>query len=585
MKKTTSFVAVFLVLLSPLEPLFAQPRKSRGSVSGASRGSFSRSGNTASWQSASGRASGSGSVTRTESGATGSRQTTTQSGASREVSRDVDTEDRTVERSSTVTTAQGETATRERKTEAEGGYATVEGKAETSTGREAEGEGVAGRTVYGQPAVAGSVNTKYYGSYAGAARRTPGGGYTAATVGPYGGKVTTTLPSGYRVTSYHGRPYYAYGGAYYRPYTYGGVHYYYPVPPPYYSYYYQPPVGAMILMVAGVTYLMAQDGSYSKKTTDSEGKAAYQSVPAPEGAQVKTLPASRALVTVSGTTFYLYSNTFYRRVVQGTQEQFVVVSPPAGVVFVQALPPDFEVVQLNTMYFAAAGRYYVPYLSADGSELYVMVDTPPQPQTVSPAPAPKPSPIPVAATEPAPAIREVAETLTIPAGTLILVRLQKDVSSQTAKQGDRFQAFLDQDIAANGRMMVAKGAKVYGVVTEIDQGSKMKGKALLSVALTDLQVGDQVVSIKTQPLQVQGEKSTGGKKLAGGAILGATIGAIADGGEGAAIGAAVGAGVGGAAAAAGDVDPAVIPAQKLESFTVAVPFQVNVMTNVAVRAE
>jgi hypothetical protein len=523
-------------------------------------------------------------VTRTESGATGSRQTTTQSGASREVTREVDTEERTVERSSTVTTAQGETLTRERKTEAEGGYATFEGKAETSTGREAEGEGVAGRTYYGQPAVAGSVNTKYYGSYAGAAKRNPGGGYTAAVAGPYGGKVTTTLPSGYRVTRYYGRPYYAYGGAYYRPYTYGGVHYYYPVPPPYYSYYYQPPVGAMILMVAGVAYLMAQDGSYSKKTTDSEGKTVYQSVPAPEGAQVKTLPASRALVTVSGTTFYLYSNTFYRRVVQGTEEQFVVVSPPAGVVFLQALPPNFEVVQLNTMYFAAAGRYYVPYLSADGSELYVMVDTPPQPQTAAPAPAPKPSPTPVAAPAPAP-IRTVAETLTVPTGTLVLVRLQAEVSSETAKVGDRFQAFLDQDIAANGRLIVAKGAKVYGVVTEIDQGSKMKGKALLSVALTDLQVGDQVVSIKTQPLQVQGQKSSGGKKLAGGAILGAAIGAIADGGQGAAIGAAVGAGVGGAAAAAGDVDPAVIPAQKLESFTVAVPFQVNVMTNVAVRAE
>jgi hypothetical protein len=444
-------------------------------------------------------------VTQTESGATGSRQTTSQSGASREVSREVDKEDKTVERSSTVTTAQGETATRERTTEAQGGYATVEGKAETSTGREAEGEGVVGRTAYGQPAVAGSVNTKYYGSYAGAARRNPGGGYTAATVGPYGGKVTTTLPSGYRVTSYHGRPYYAYGGAYYRPYTYGGVHYYYPVPPPYYSYYYQPPVGAMILIVAGVTYLMAQDGSYSKKTTDSEGKAAYQSVPAPEGAQVKTLPASRALVTVSGTTFYLYSNTFYRRVVQGTQEQFVVVSPPAGVVFLQALPPDFEVVQLNTMYFAAAGRYYVPYLSADGKELYVLVDTPPQPAAPAPAPPPKAAPTP----EPAPAIRNVAETLTVPTGTLVLVRLQKDVSSETAKQGDRFQAFLDQDIAANGRMIVAKGAKVYGVVTEVDQGSKMKGKALLSVTLTDLQVGDQVVSIKTQPPSSAGPEELG----------------------------------------------------------------------------
>jgi hypothetical protein len=68
-------------------------------------------------------------------------------------------------------------------------------------------------------------------------------------------------------------------------------------------------------------------------------------------------------------------------------------------------------------------------------------------------------------------VRAVAETLTVPTGTLILVRLQKDVSSVTAKVGDRFQAFLDQDIAANGRMIVGKGAKVYGVVTEVDQGA------------------------------------------------------------------------------------------------------------------
>jgi hypothetical protein len=159
------------------------------------------------------------------------------------------------------------------------------------------------------------------------------------------------------------------------------------------------------------------------------------------------------------------------------------------------------------------------------------------------------------------------------------------VSSTTAKAGDRFQAFLDQDIAANGRLMVAKGARAYGVVTEVDQGSKMKGKALLSVSLTDLQVGDKVLSIQTQPIQVQGEAGSGGKKVAGGAILGASIGAIAGGGEGAAIGAAVGAGAGGAAAAAGDVDAAVIPAQKLEAFTVAVPFQVQIKSNVAVRSE
>lgn len=110
------------------------------------------------------------------------------------------------------------------------------------------------------------------------------------------------------------------------------------MPPPYYSYYSSPPVGAVVLMVAGVAYLMSKDGSYSKQTTSSEGKVVYQSVPAPEGASLKTLPAERVLVTVSGTTYYLYSNAFYRRVLSGAQESFVVVTAPAGVVFEGTLP-------------------------------------------------------------------------------------------------------------------------------------------------------------------------------------------------------------------------------------------------------
>ena len=256
---------------------------------------------------------------------------------------------------------------------------------------------MAGRTYYGQPAVAGTVNTKYHGTYSAAAARTPHGGWNTAVAGPYGGRVTTTLPSGYRTTTYYGRPYYTYGGAYYRPYTYGGVHYYYPVPPPYYSYYSYPPPGATILMIAGVKYLVSQDGSYCKQTTTSDGKTAYQAVPAPQGAAMATLPATRVLVSVAGTTYYLSANAFYRRVMNGAQESFVVVTAPAGVVFVAALPANFEVVQLNTMYFKAGGRYYVPYLSPDGAEMYVMVDTPPTPPHSGGPAAPAPAPAPAAA--------------------------------------------------------------------------------------------------------------------------------------------------------------------------------------------
>ncbi len=419
----TALTVAVALFLSQTNVLWAQ--RSRGSVSATSRGTVTRSGNTVSRQSASGNVSSSKTATKTDDGYNVNKQVQTQSGASKTVSKDINTEDRSVERNSTATNQWGQSASRDRTVQGEGGYATIEGSAKTSTGREASADMVAGFNRYGQPAVAGSVNTKYNGNYNVAAARNPYGGYTKAVAGPYGGKVTTTLPSGYRTTTYYGRPYYSYGGAYYRPYTYHGVHYYYPVPVPYYAYYSTPPVGAIIVMVAGVSYLMAKDGTCSKQTTSSEGKVVYQSVPPPTGATIKTLPAERVLVTVSGTTYYLAANAFYRRVVSGGQESFVIVTPPAGVVFVAALPADFEVVQLNTMYFAAKGHYFVPYLSADGKEMYVMVARPPQPPAQGGAPVPAPA---VARTsgpsaEEAPPVRTVAESFTVASGTLLVVRL------------------------------------------------------------------------------------------------------------------------------------------------------------------
>jgi hypothetical protein len=524
-RQVTAVITATLVVFGQTQTLLAWSGGGRGSVSAASRGSYSHSGNTGSWQGGGGNASGSRTVSQTSQGYNVNKNVQTQGGYSKDVNKNINTQDQSVERSSTATNPWGQSASRDRTTTNQGGYATVQGSASTSTGREASGQAAVGRNAYGQPVAAGSVNTKYNGSYAGAAAKNPYGGWNTATVGPYGGKVTTTLPSGYKTTSYYGRPYYSYGGAYYRPYPYGGMHYYYPVPPPYYSYYSSPPVGAVVLMVAGVAYLMSKDGSYSKQTTSSEGKVVYQSVPAPEGASLKTLPAERVLVTVSGTTYYLYSNAFYRRVMNGAQESFVVVTPPAGVVFVQALPADFQVVQLNTMYFSTSGQYYIPYLSTDGKELYVMVDRPPQPPAPPAASVPAAAPAPPAAapTAAAPAVRTVALSFAVPAGTLLLVRLASDVSPRTAHAGDRFQGFLDQDLAADGRLVAPRGSRVYGIVSAAG-GS-------LSVTLTDIQVGDHVVALQTQQVSSMN----------------------------------------------------VLAAQSLQVFTVAVPLEVDVMTNVAVR--
>jgi len=586
-RSITALIVAVAVFWAQTDVLWAQrarpsdSSRSRGSVSASSRGAssrgtVSRSGNTGSWESRSGNVQGSGTRTKTEEGFNVDRTFTSDSGASKTVSKEVNREDQEIQRDATTTNRWGESATRESTVKNEGGYRSIEGKTETSTGREISSDLAVGRTVTGQPAVAGSVNTKYYGSYDVAAKRNPYGGYTKAVSGPYGGRVTTTLPAGYRTTVYHGRNYYHYGGVYYRPYTYHGVHHYYPVPVPYYAYYPAPPVGAIIIMVAGISYMMAKDGTYSKQTTSSDGKVVYQSVPPPQGASIKTLPAGRVLVTVQGTTYYLSANAFYKRVMNGSQETFVCVTPPAGTVFVAALPADFEVVQLNTMYFVAKGQYYVPFLSADGKEMYVMVDRPPQPPAQAAPAAAQPAASSAAgqrtsgpSAEEAPAVRAVAETFAVETGTLLVVRLAADLSSETAHAGDRFQGFLDQDLSSGGRLVAPAGTKVYGIVSAADSASKMKGTASLSVTLTDIQVGDRVVSVQTQPLSLKGGTGTGAKKMVGGGLLGAAIGAIAGGGKGAAIGAAVGAGAGGVAAAAGDVKAAVIPAQSHRNLPVA----------------
>jgi len=163
-RRFITLITIIAFLGGQAQPSWAQ--RARGSVSSASRGtasasggstSVSRSGNTTTRQGE--HATGSRTVDKTEDGFNVNKQITTDSGASKTVSKDIDVEDREINSSSTATNRWGESVSRERKVEGEGGYATIEGSAKSSTGREMSTDAVAGRTIYGQPAVAGTVNT------------------------------------------------------------------------------------------------------------------------------------------------------------------------------------------------------------------------------------------------------------------------------------------------------------------------------------------------------------------------------------------------------------------------------------------
>jgi hypothetical protein len=145
------------------------------------------------------------------------------------------------------------------------------------------------------------------------------------------------------------------------------------------------------------------------------------------------------------------------------------------------------------------------------------------------APPPPPPPQPAAAVQ-----RPAA--VTVPAGTLLLVRVQNQVSSDD-KAGTKFAAVLETDLTANGVVVAPAGTKVYGQVQQSKKAGRMVGKSTLSLVLTDINIGGTNQPIATSDFSEAGEGSF--KKTARNTAVGAGVGAaFGDAGKGAAIGAA-----------------------------------------------
>jgi hypothetical protein len=154
-----------------------------------------------------------------------------------------------------------------------------------------------------------------------------------------------------------------------------------------------------------------------------------------------------------------------------------------------------------------------------------------------------------------------------------------EVSSATAQAGQRFQGNLDADlVAADGRVIATRGTRVYGRVVEAKAGTGTGGAPLLAVELTDIEVGGRVVAITTEAVRYTAEAKKAGKKVVGAAALGAGIGGMIDGGEGAAWGAGAGAVVGVAAAKNSPGNQVAIAAGTAVEFRLARPLSVDIVT-------
>jgi hypothetical protein len=219
------------------------------------------------------------------------------------------------------------------------------------------------------------------------------------------------------------------------------------------------------------------------------------------------------------------------------------------------------------------------YSAVSGEELYLVVDAP---KGAVPAIPGEPGAAPQAAAggapAPAAASKPKAVTLTVQPNTPLTVRTAAEVSSGTAQAGQRFQGNLDADLVAdNGRVVATRGTRVYGRVVAAKAGTGTGGAPQLTVELTDLEVGGRVVALSTAPVSFTGEAKKAGKKVLGAAALGAGIGGMIDGGEGAAWGAGAGAVVGVAAAKNSPGNQVAVAAGTALEFRLTRPLSVDIV--------
>jgi hypothetical protein len=169
--------------------------------------------------------------------------------------------------------------------------------------------------------------------------------------------------------------------------------------------------------------------------------------------------------------------------------------------------------------------------------------------------------------------------LRIDEDSVIGVRLDTALSSESAQVEDRVVAIVSRDVVVDGRTAIPAQSRLEGNVSMVERGGKFKERSRLEIRFTSLVLADNTrIPISTEPIFREGDSPKGeaASKIGASAVIGAILGAAIGGKKGAAIGGTAGAAGGTAAVAAGGTNPATLTAGTAMTVKVTKPFSVRV---------
>ena len=135
---------------------------------------------------------------------------------------------------------------------------------------------------------------------------------------------------------------------------------------------------------------------------------------------------------------------------------------------------------------------------------------------------------------------EAPATVTVPAGTRLVIRTSDNIDSRRHQAGHRFRAQLEGALVVDGVTVAPRGTTLHGRIVQARQAGRVAGSSELAIEFTDIMIDDQLFDIRTSGLTAQTGNEAG--RTLGRTARAAAVGGLISGRSGARTGAAVGAG-------------------------------------------